>query len=251
MHNNWHTRPIEKASADQLLAGSDHLFVALAHDQQPIVRWYMSEPAALVLGVGQRSTEIDEAACAAADIGSYRRSSGGAAVHFAPDFLMLDVALPSGHPLYLADVTHSYRWLGETWQQALAQLGITTRLVAVAEARSDTQALDPLLRRVCFGGRSPYEVLVGERKLVGFSQVRRRAGAVLQVGIYRSGDPAALTEFLALTPAERRHLATLLTQRTITLADLQPDPPQPQAIMAAFQQALEKRMASSAAPYPL
>ena len=92
------------------------------------------------------------------------------------DMLMLDLVLPRAHRLYMGDVTESYRWIGEVWTAALRELGIDVQSTPIGAARADAQTLDPLLRRVCFGGLSPYEVVVGRRKLVGLAQVRRRAG---------------------------------------------------------------------------
>jgi lipoate-protein ligase A len=188
------------------------------------LRWYGAEARALVLGTSQKLTDVDASAYRNAGVTLHRRASGGAAVLFVPAMLMQDIALPTGHRLFSADVTESYRWLGEVWLATLARLGLAVRLVSVAEARADTVALHPLLKKACFGGRSPYEVMVGERKLVGFSQVRRRQGALLQVGVYRRWQPQQLVELLALPTAERERLTELLLARGVGLDELTPAP---------------------------
>ncbi|NJM06502.1 hypothetical protein HC891_10360, partial [Candidatus Gracilibacteria bacterium] len=165
----------------------------LASAPQPTLRWYSYTSPALILGSGQKLSDVDLAALGGTTV--HRRRSGGTAVLFEPGLLMQDIALPVGHPLYSHDVTASYRWLGELWVVTLADLGIAAQTLSIAEARSDTASLEPLLRRACFGGRSPYEVLAEERKLVGFSQVRRRGGLVLQVALYERFSAARLATF--------------------------------------------------------
>jgi lipoate-protein ligase A len=176
-------------------------------------------PTALIIGSSQRLDEIDPAACAAAGVSIHRRRSGGGAV-LSESMLMLDLAIPRDHRLYLDDVTESYRWIGAVWVAALAGLGIDARALAVEEARADTQALDTLLRRVCFGGRSPYETLVGQRKLVGLAQIRRRAGALYQVGLYMRWRPARTAVLMASAAPERAALAQQLAARVAGISQL-------------------------------
>ncbi len=113
--------------------------------------------------------------------------------------------------------------------------------IAVADAREDTRALGPLLRRACFAGRSPYEVMAGGRKLVGFSQVRRRQGALFQVGLYARWPGAELAGLLRLGPGEAAPLAEGLARPVAGLDELLPAPPRPPAVMRAFAEALAER----------
>ena len=236
-----HPPEIELAAAEALLAG-------LAPAPRPALRWYGARHTALVIGSGQRLADVDAPVLAAAGVTLHRRASGGAAVLFAPGLLMQDIALPTDHPLHQQDVSESYRWLGEVWVAALRELGLAPRLVSIPEARADARTLDPLARLACFGGRSPYEVLAEERKVVGFSQIRRRPGALLQVGLYTRWPGRELAALLRLPPAERERLATLLDGRVAGLADLLPAPPPPERIMAAFARALVGRYGVVLAP---
>ena len=76
-----------------------------------------------------------------------------------PHLLALDVALPGDHPLVLPDLVESYRWLGEAWAAALAQLGIQARAVSAVEAheqrallkRDETRERESILCRSCYG----------------------------------------------------------------------------------------------------
>ena len=240
------TRPIRHlpwsaGSADYELASSAALLVGVEETGQPAMRWYEMAPPALVLGSGQRPTDVNMAACAALGVPVVRRSSGGGAV-FTGVSLSLDVALPPDDPLDSRDITESYRWLGEVWVVALASLGITGRLVGVAEARADAQSLSPLLKRVCYAGLSPYEVAVGKRKVVGLAQRRRRQGALLQGGVYLHWPSEETAALVGVTEVEQQALAAELPARVAGLDELRPDgAPSLAALQAAFEAALQER----------
>jgi lipoate-protein ligase A len=104
------------------------------------------------------------------------------------------------------------------------------------------------VRRACFGGRSPYELLAGGRKLVGFSQIRRRPGALFQVGLYARWPGAALAALLRLPADEREATAAALAGRVVGLGELLPAPPPPEAIMEAFARAMARRYGLALAP---
>ena len=237
----WRHLPFSAGLADEALAASEGLVAGLAGTLRPAARWYTVPRLALVLGAGQRPDEVDSAALAAAGVTLHKRASGGTAVLFGPGLLMQDIALPLEHPLYRLDVSESYAWLGATWAAALDEFGLTAELVAVPTARADTAATDVRVRRACFGGRSPYEVLVGGRKLVGFAQLRRRAGVLFQVGLYTHWLGAELVALLPLTAEERAATITALAQRVVGLAELLPATPDPAVLMGAFARALAHR----------
>jgi len=244
----WRLLPFSERSAGEELAVSEALLARLAQTARPAVRWYGAPRLALVLGSGQRPSEADGAALAAAGGSLHKRASGGTAVLFVPGFLMQDIALPMGHPLRREDVSESYRWLGELWAETLAALGIVAEPISIAAARADSAASDALLRRACFGGRSPYELLAGGRKLVGFSQIRRRQGALLQVGLYAHWPGRKLAQLLRMPADERGVFAEALAGRVVGLDELLPTVPAPEAIMGAFAAALAHMHGAALAP---
>lgn len=244
----WRLLPYGEGPAGEELAAAEGLLAGLAEGGRPALRWYGARRPALVIGSGQRPHEVDGQAAAVAGVTVHRRASGGAAVLFVPGFLMQDIALPPGHPLYKADVSESYAWLGGVWAEALAALGVAAELIDVPSARADTRDADPLVRRACFGGRSPYEVLAGGRKLVGLSQIRRRPGALFQAGLYARWPGRELAALLRLPPAERAATADALAARVAGLDELLPAPPPPEAIMGAFAGALARRHGVALAP---
>ncbi len=211
--------PSSAAPAAEQLAGSIALLAGLEQTGVPAMRWYQFRPPALLLGSSQQPHEVDLAACAAAGVPVHRRRSGGGAV-LSDSLLLLDLALPPEDPLYTGDVTESYHWLGAVWAAALGALGIAASVVDIATARADAQMLDSLLRRVCFGGLSPYEVVVERRKVVGLAQARRRTGALLQAGVYLQWAPERTAALMAADPAERARLTAQLRARVVGLHDL-------------------------------
>ena len=245
----WRRAPLDVDEAAAQVARS----VALLDGTTPLpqLRWYWAARPALIRGVFQAPEEINVAACAARGIPVVRRRSGGTGVLAGPNLLSLDIALPPGHRLALPDVTEAYRWLGQAWLTTLERLGVrTARLVPVDEVRGASyrraRTLPPgsplddeaLVRRACFGALSPYEVAVGPRKLVGLSQVRRRAGVLFQVGIPLVWEADLLAALLAHDAAERDRLVMLLRARALGLADVPAPLPPPAEIIATFEAVL-------------
>ncbi len=245
----WRRHPLDVDSAEAQIARS--LAMLDAAPAGPALRWYWAQEPTLILGVFQAEELINRAACAARGVPVVRRRSGGTGVLAGPPLLSLDIALPPGHPLALPDVTESYHWLGAAWLVALRALGVDgARLVPIAEVRA---AARPPLRRLpesgpipdadlvrlaCFGAISPYEVAIGARKLVGFSQIRRRSGVLLQVGLPLTWQAALLAELLAVRAPDRPRLEALLRAHAVGLDEvLEPVPP-PATIMAAFEATL-------------
>ena len=144
----------------------------------------------LVLGSAQPDTDVDQRVAGALGVDVVRRRSGGGAVLLWPgEFVWLDLVLPAGDPLWLDDVGHAMEWVGDLWQAALADLGVTGHVHRGALVANDWS------RQVCFAGTGTGEVLHGEvaegevahgevahgeAKLVGVSQRRTRSWARFQ-----------------------------------------------------------------------
>ena len=74
------------------------------------------------------------------------------------------------------------------------------------------------MRPCCYGGISPYEALVGDRKPIGVAQVRRFGAVAYVGGLYRAFDPAEQSACLAGEVALRAECATRLAAATTDLA---------------------------------
>lgn len=191
---------------------------AIAQGGGAAAAWTVVTRPVLVLGRAAADPPLDEALAGREGIAIRRRGSGGGAVLWDRDLLALDVAVPSGHELADRDVVRAYRWLGSALADAVRDLGVPrVHLVAPAEARA-ARAASATTAAACFGSLSSYELTVSGRKLVGLSQIRRRHGALLQVGIPLTFDAPRLARLLLLDPAA----ADALAAGTAGLADLVP-----------------------------
>ena len=180
----------------------------LPASQTRAVWWLEATAPALVLGSTQSDAVIDTAAAAASGVEVARRRSGGGVVLVVPgETAWVDVILPAGDPLGDDDVGRAARWVGHTWQAALAELGIAPTAV-----HDGPLQCGPLGRLVCFGAVGGGEVTVpgadgSLRKVVGVSQRRTREAARFQCAAYRSWDPEPLARLLRLDGERRRALA--------------------------------------------
>jgi lipoate---protein ligase len=242
----WRVLPLDVAPAVEQLALTESLWRDVAAGSAPAtLRWYSYNAPALVLGIGQSEDDIDVATAHADQIEVVKRSSGGAVVFAGPELIALDVALPSSSPLAIPDVVESYRWLGEAFLEALRSLRSSLRvgLVSPAAARTDqqTQRASPLgtpphaRAMACFGVLSPYEVVLDhQRKLIGFSQLRKRGVVLFQVGFYTHFAGARLARFL---PA----IAGLAEELDARIADVAAAGIDPLALRGAVNAAIEAR----------
>lgn len=135
---------------------------------------------AVVLGSSQREDVVDVVAANEAGFDVFKRRTGGGAVLVDATALWVDVMLPRDHRLWTDDVSASMLWLGESWARVLTQLSSSTTFVVHRGAMVRSALSDA----VCFAGRAPGEVCVGDEKIVGISQRRSREGARFQCVVY-------------------------------------------------------------------
>lgn len=240
----WRRLPDAHEDMGWQLAHTDALFAGLEAGAPPSLRWYVPAQTALVLGRSQGIQRADVDAANRAGIAVYGRTSGGGAVLVERDALSMDVALPAGHPLLTRDVTLSYQWIGEVWADALRALGIVgARAIPTEEVRAiPALTSDDPLRLACYGTLSPWEVVVDGRKVVGLSQIRRRAGGVYPIGVHLSWHPERLVELLALDAKSRRELVEALYGRVAALDELVGQHLVASAVIAAVEAALAARL---------
>jgi lipoate-protein ligase A len=174
------------------------------------------ERPALVLGSTQDERVVDHGVAASLGIEVVRRRSGGGAVLLVPgEVAWVDVIVPAGDPLWDDDVGRSSQWLGRLWQDVLRDRGIDG-----TEIHSGPLACGPLGRLVCFCAVGPGEVTRGERKLVGISQRRSRAGARFQCAVYVHWDPGLLQPLLRLDDPSTEYVRQSALGVGVAAADL-------------------------------
>jgi lipoate---protein ligase len=145
--------------------------------------------ACVVLGSAQSDELVDRDRLDELGLGLARRRSGGGAVLVQPGHLLwVDVLVPAGDAVWHADVGRAFHWLGEVWEATVETLGGSGWIHRGPYERS---AIGDL---VCFAGRGPGEVFVGDSKVVGLSQRRTRDAARFQCALVLEWAPEPLLE---------------------------------------------------------
>ncbi len=242
----WHILPLSVADQQQHIDQSEMLLAEATPGQPATLYWSQADPPGIVLGFSQKPTVLNAHTLAMHVIPVYHRRAGGTAVLVGADLLSLDVVLPAQHPLILSDIVESYRWFGEAWVEALQFLGVQTRAVPIDEAHAQrillkqpqTREREAILRRACYGSLSPYEVVAGQRKVVGLDMIRRKTGSLLQAGLLLQWNTELLAQLLGHTPEEQVILREGLCERAIGLNTLAGRVITIQEVIAAFEQVL-------------
>ena len=245
--SSWHIYPLTVADQQQHIEASERLLDSVQPGDPGILYWSLADRTALVLGFSQKQSVLNQNELAARNLPIYHRRAGGTAVLVGPHLLSLDVILPAGHPLVLADIVESYHWFGATWVDALRRLDVQMRLVPPAEAHAqqalrkmpETRDYELLMNRACYGTLSPYEVAVEQRKVVGLDMIRRRAGSLLQAGVLLCWETSTLAHLLGHTEEEQELLRLGLLQRAVGLDTLAGRDVGAEEVIAAFEASLQ------------
>lgn len=131
----------------------------------------------LVLGGSQLRSVVDPLKLAGAAL--RRRRGGGGLVLLRPDDLWVDWWIPHDDARWSPDVHVSSINAGHWWARELERY--TDEAVSVHDGSLDGE---PAFRVVCFAGRGPGEVFVGNRKAVGVTQWRVREGVFLSTVLH-------------------------------------------------------------------
>lgn len=126
-----------------------------------------------------------------------RRHSGGGGVWLAQGAqVWIDLCVPAGDPMAVADVNRAAWWVGDVWAGVLTDLGVEG-----AVPHKGPLVTSEWSSQVCFAGLGPGEVTVGGRKVVGCAQRRTREGARFQTTVLLDWDPVPLVNILGLSVA--------------------------------------------------
>ena len=144
----------------------------------PVLRLYRWEPAAVTVGYNQDFSSFDEIAIRAAGYDLVRRPTGGRAILHA-DELTYAVIGSSPGPVFGSTLHETYMKINGALLAFLADLGITAD-ISTRESRHEARGL------VCFQSAGRHEISVGGRKIIGSAQ-RRTGGKFLQHGSILTG----------------------------------------------------------------
>ena len=184
-----------------------------AGEALPTLRFYAWEPPCLSLGKRQPLDGVDLARCLADGVDVVRRATGGFAI-LHTDELTYSIAIRPDDPRSDGAILDAYRKLSQGLMAGLRLLGATPEMNPVVPGGVHNASA------ACFEVPSAYEIVVGERKLIGSAQARP-AGRVLQHGsLPLVGDIARVARYLAYEREdERAALAQHLRQRATTASD--------------------------------
>lgn len=172
-----------------------------------IVRFYRWVRPTASLGRNQREeTALDAAFCGLHGIPIVRRPTGGRAVLHADEVTYAVIsndteAFPAGN------LSETYRRIGEALRAGLAYLGIDAEMARVRrKAGSPVEA--EALRHPCFESTARHELAVGQRKIAGSAQRRKRRAFLQHGSIPLSIDFALMAAALGTTE-QRLRLAVI------------------------------------------
>jgi lipoate---protein ligase len=172
----------------------------------------------VVLGCSQARMVTPQEIERRARVGAAVRQAGGGAVLAGPWMLSASIVLPDGHALASDQLVRSYRWIGELYAAVLQGLGIDAHAICPERARALQAHITPDVDWACFAGFSPWEVVVGEKKIVGLAQARRRTGTLFVAGLLLDRpDWALLCRALAQDAGKDAALAACTTSCTAQL----------------------------------
>ncbi len=184
------------------------------------LRIYSWRPPAVSIGYGQEAErEIDPGQCERYGIDLVRRITGGRAVLHDQE-LTYSLVAPESHLALGGRSGLMLRTVSEALVETLKHFDIPAELAK--EGRCGSGGNDD----VCFTATGRYEITVAGSKLAGSAQ-RRSRGVVLQHGSLLLGPGHRRLPLLmpAHEPERRETIARLLNHRTISVAELIPDPP--------------------------
>ncbi len=180
-------------------------------DAPPTLRFYQWAPPCLSLGRRQPLTGVDFERCARDGVDVVRRATGGLAI-LHTDELTYSIATTPDDPRAAGAILDAYRSLSEGLVAGLRLLEVHAEMAPVSPGGATSGSA------ACFEVPSAYEIVSGERKLMGSAQVRPQ-GRVMQHGsLPLHGDIARIVDYLRFETAdEREALRTNLRQRATTL----------------------------------
>jgi len=147
---------------------------------KPTFRVYRWDPYCVSLGYHQDLNEINMNKCADRGFDVVRRETGGRAV-FHSEELTYSMIIPKESKLYSDSILEVYNKISNVLVKALNASGVKEAGLKKGRAPDFKELYKEKLSSICFSSTSTYEVVTGDKKLVGSAQKRLR-DSVLQHG---------------------------------------------------------------------
>ena len=178
----------------------------------PTLRTYAWNPWTLSLGYFQTANPGVIATVRDEGFGVVRRPTGGGAIFHGPE-LTYAVICPQGEPGFPRDVEGAYHVVHRILSLALGELGTPAEMRGNRTLRSDSRGIGEFW---CFYESTSFDLVLGDRKLVGSAQRRTGRGFLMHGSIPLSENcftpEAATAEEVVHTPIPPRPLNLLNSQ---------------------------------------
>lgn len=187
------------------------LAACLRDEAPPTVRFYGWSPATVSIGYFQKlEKEIDIPACRERGFGIVRRPTGGKMV-LHDEELTYSVIARQGQDLLPGDILGTYMTISQALLSGLRKLGLDARM---APHKGRERSGPAIHSAACFSAPSSYEVVVGDKKLIGSAQRRYRDGIIQHGSILINLDLDELMAVQKFTrPEHRQRMRDFLVQR--------------------------------------
>lgn len=129
----------------------------------------------VILGYGQPAEDVDFEWCEAKHVPVFRRLTGGTGVVHCRD-LAVSLALPDDHP-WVEGIIATYKRFLQALAAGLKAVG------ADVEIKNDSHQVGKGRSRICFEDQLSETLLVGDKKVVGCAQARRKGGVLIHASV--------------------------------------------------------------------
>lgn len=161
-------------------------YVARNFLDRPTFRIYRWDPYCISLGYHQKIDEINRAECEKRGYELVRRETGGRAV-FHSEELTYSMIIPKNSRFYSDSILEVYNRISTVLVKALIASGVHNAALEKGKAPDFKELYKDKISSICFSSTSTYEVVIGNKKLVGSAQ-KRLKDSVLQHGSILVGE---------------------------------------------------------------
>jgi lipoyl(octanoyl) transferase len=212
-------RFIDTGSNDGRFNMAADYYIARKMLDKPSFRVYRWNPYTVSLGYHQDLTEIDRNEIEKRGYGLVRRETGGRAV-FHSEELTYSMVIPKDSKFYSDSILEIYNRISNVLVKALRASGVKDADLKKGKAPDFKELYKEKLSSICFSSTSTFEVVIGEKKLVGSAQKRLKE-SVLQHGSIIVGEKhLELIELLNINEKLKPRFKEITKSKTATVAEV-------------------------------
>jgi len=186
---------------------------------KPTFRVYRWDPYCISLGYHQELDEINTELCKERGFDVVRRETGGRAV-FHSEELTYSMIIPKNSKFYSDSILEIYNKISTVLVNALQASGVIEAALKKGKAPDFKELYKEKLSSICFSSTSTFEVVIGEKKLVGSAQKRLKE-SVLQHGSIIVGEKhLELIDLLNIEERLKSRFKDITKSKTATVSGI-------------------------------